>query len=72
MNADRFRQAYFEARAGGFRGTRAEFADFVLSCSGLFRGPIVAGARAWQRERGQAPAATHEARSGTTLLAIHN
>ena len=53
MTADRFRHAYAEARTAGFSGTRAEFATLVTGCPQLFRGGIVAGARAWLRARGE-------------------
>jgi hypothetical protein len=57
MNADTFRRAYDAARAAGYRGTRSEFASLVLLTPQLFRGPVVAGARAWRVARGDlAPA----------------
>ena len=70
MTADRFRHAYKEALAGGFNGTRAEFASLVLSCPQLFRGPLVAGARDWERSRGDAPSALPMPMRGQTLLAV--
>ncbi len=69
MTADRFRAAYAEARIAGYNGTRAEFATLVTSCPGLFRGPIVAGARSWQRSRGDMPAPL-PVPAGRTLVAL--
>jgi len=51
LTPDLFRNAYLEAFAAGFTGTRAEFATLVLGCPSLFRGAVVAGARSWQAER---------------------
>ncbi len=70
MTADRFRHAYAEARDAGFNGTRAEFASLVTSCPQLFRGGIVAGARAWERGRGDAPMPQMSPARGQTLLAV--
>lgn len=70
MTADRFRHAYAEARVAGFNGTRAEFADLVTSCAQLFRGGVVAGARAWQRGRGECPHPMPVASHERTLVAL--
>ena len=69
MTADRFRAAYADARIAGYNGTRAEFASLVTSCAHLFRGPVVAGARAWQRSRGDMPAPL-PATQDRTLVAL--
>jgi|GEM_PF-3866474 len=52
MTPDTFRRSYDSARGAGYLGTRSEFASLVLLTPHLFRGPIVAGARAWRVARG--------------------
>ena len=52
MTADHFRHAYDSLRATGYTGSRAEFGALVLANPSVFRGSVVAGARAWCVERG--------------------
>jgi len=72
VTSTHFRSAYDAARAAGYPGTRSEFATMVLLAPTLFRGQVVASARAWERHRGSLLCAdtTPARRRGLTLLDV--